>query len=28
LGGALGGATYRWLSPDSPSPVEVSGNRA
>jgi aquaporin Z len=27
LGGALGGATYRWLSPDSPQPVEVSGNR-
>ena len=27
LGGALGGATYRWLSPDSPPPVAVSGNR-
>ena len=28
LGGALGGATYRWLSPDSPPPLEVSGNRS
>ncbi|HZZ86809.1 MAG TPA: aquaporin Z [Caulobacteraceae bacterium] len=25
VGGALGGFTYRWLSPDSPAPVDVSG---
>ena len=26
LGGALGGGVYRWLSPDSPLPVNVEGN--
>ena len=26
LGGALGGGLYRWLSPDSPLPVNVEGN--
>jgi aquaporin Z len=26
VGGALGGLAYRWLSPDSPAPVEVSGS--
>jgi aquaporin Z len=26
VGGALGGLTYRWLSPDSPTPVDVSGS--
>jgi aquaporin Z len=25
VGGALGGLAYRWLSPDAPAPVEVSG---
>ena len=25
IGGALGGVVYRWLSPDIPSPVEVTG---
>jgi aquaporin Z len=25
VGGALGGFAYRWLSPDSPSPVDISG---
>jgi aquaporin Z len=25
VGGALGGLAYRWLSPDQPSPVDVSG---
>ena len=25
VGGALGGLAYRWLSPESPLPVEVSG---
>jgi aquaporin Z len=25
IGGALGGLAYRWLSPDAPAPVEVSG---
>jgi aquaporin Z len=25
VGGALGGLAYRWLSPDSPAPVDVSG---
>ena len=25
VGGALGGFTYRWLSPDSPAPVDVAG---
>jgi aquaporin Z len=26
VGGALGGGAYRWLSPDSPAPVDVSGS--
>jgi len=26
IGGAAGGAAYRWLSPDAPAPVEVAGN--
>lgn len=26
LGGALGGFVYRWLSPNDPAPVEVSGD--
>jgi aquaporin Z len=26
VGGAAGGAAYRWLSPDSPAPVDVGGN--
>jgi aquaporin Z len=26
VGGAAGGAAYRWLSPESPAPVEVGGN--
>ena len=26
VGGAAGGLVYRWLSPESPAPVEVSGN--
>jgi aquaporin Z len=26
VGGALGGLAYRWLSPDSPAPVDVSGS--
>jgi aquaporin Z len=26
LGGGLGGLTYRWISPDTPAPVDVSGN--
>ncbi|MET0372340.1 MAG: aquaporin Z [Sphingobium sp.] len=26
LGGALGGITYRWLSPASPAPVDVTGD--
>jgi aquaporin Z len=25
VGGALGGFAYRWLSPQSPEPIEVSG---
>src|ERR1700761_2887750 len=25
-GGVLGGIAYKWLSPDSPAPIEVSGN--
>ncbi len=25
IGGALGGWTYRWLSPEAPSPAEISG---
>ena len=25
IGGALGGLTYRWLSPDDPKPVDVQG---
>ncbi len=25
IGGALGGLAYRWLSPESPAPAEVSG---
>lgn len=27
LGGALGGFAYRWLSPDSPAPAKVEGDR-
>jgi aquaporin Z len=27
LGGALGGFCFRWLSPDDPSPVDVSGRQ-
>ena len=26
VGGALGGFVYRWISPETPAPVEVSGN--
>jgi len=26
VGGAAGGAAFRWLSPDAPAPVEVGGN--
>jgi aquaporin Z len=25
VGGAAGGAAYRWLSPDAPAPVDVAG---
>jgi aquaporin Z len=25
VGGALGGLVYRWLSPDSPAPIDVAG---
>jgi aquaporin Z len=25
IGGALGGLAYRWLSPDNPAPVQISG---
>ena len=25
IGGALGGAAYRWLSPDDPTPVDIQG---
>jgi aquaporin Z len=26
VGGALGGATYRWLSPATPAPVDIAGD--
>jgi aquaporin Z len=26
IGGALGGFAYRWLSPEDPTPVEVTGH--
>ena len=26
VGGAAGGLAYRWVSPQDPAPVEVSGN--